>query len=144
MRSPPQVERDGHRVDVDARPPRRLIAVAVEFPAMGPTDRDSLFVAPLSAKRARLGEADVMDFRWHAPAHDTGQLCDEFTVLFVAEPNDLLGDAATPTRCRSGSVDLKTEMREVVNPFCSWVRDSRALERRERPFPICLADRRWP
>ena len=46
----PQPERDWNGIDVDPRPPRRLVAIAMQFAIMCATDGDRVFVADFSSE----------------------------------------------------------------------------------------------
>jgi hypothetical protein len=59
-RSSPQPERDWNGIDVDPRPPRRLVAITMQFAMMRATDGDRVFVADLSSERAGLRESKMM------------------------------------------------------------------------------------
>ena len=98
MRSPPQLEGGGDGFDVDAHPPRRFIAVGMEFPVVRPAYGDRELIAHLAAERAGLCEADVMRVGRRAAANDAGLLRDESAVIFVAQSNGLWSDAATARR----------------------------------------------
>ena len=93
-RSLPQPERDRNGIDVDPRPPRRLIAVAMQFAMMRATDGDRVFVADLSSERAGLGESKMMRVGRRAAAHDAGLAGHESGMLLVAQANGLAHDAA--------------------------------------------------
>jgi hypothetical protein len=80
----PKTERDRHGVDFDRRPPRGLVARAVQFAVMKPTDRDGVFVADFPAEGSGLGEANVMRFARHAPADDARLGGDEPAMFLVA------------------------------------------------------------
>ena len=96
MRPPPQFESDGQRVDVNPGPPRGFVTVSVQFPVMEPADGNCVFVANLSAERARLGEANVMRFRGCPAADDTGLRGDELAVFFVTQANGFRRYATAP------------------------------------------------
>jgi hypothetical protein len=53
----PKLESYGQRIDADSHPPRRLVAVAMEFAMMEATDWNRILIAHFSAECARLGEA---------------------------------------------------------------------------------------
>jgi hypothetical protein len=57
----PKAERDRQGIDTDRRPPGGLIAVAMEFAVMKPTDRDRELVADFF-ERSRLSKANVVRF----------------------------------------------------------------------------------
>ena len=70
-----------------------LIALTVQFAMMKPTDWNRIFVADLSAERARLGKANMADFA-RRPAADEADLRRHiFAVLFVTQTNRLDGSA---------------------------------------------------
>ena len=54
----PKAERDRQGIDTDRRPPGGLVAVAMEFAVMKPTDRDSELVADFSNERSRLSKSE--------------------------------------------------------------------------------------
>jgi len=56
----PKSECDWHRLNLDRRPPRCLIAMPVKLAMMQPANRNGKFIADLSPERARLGKAQVM------------------------------------------------------------------------------------
>ena len=58
----PKAERDRQGIDTDRRPPGGLVAVAMEFAVMKPTDRDRELVADFSNERSRLSKANVVRF----------------------------------------------------------------------------------
>ena len=97
MRSSPKLKRDRQRVDTDPRPPRGLIAVALQLPMMEPANGNCVFVADFSAWRPRLGEANVMGFRGGPSANDAGPGGDEFAVFLVAQAN---GFRRNPSQAR--------------------------------------------
>ena len=68
---------------------------------MEPADWDRVFVADLSAERARLGEANVMRLGRRAAADDAGLSGDELAVLLVAQANGFRRNATAA--CASGS-----------------------------------------
>jgi len=88
-RPSPQPERDRNRIDIDPRPPRRLVAVAMQFAMVRTTDGDRVFIADLSSERAGLGESKMMWVGRRAAAHDAGLARRESGVLLVAKANGL-------------------------------------------------------
>ena len=58
----PKAERDRQGIETDRRPPGGLVAVAMEFAVMKPTDRDRELVADFSNERSRLSKANVVRF----------------------------------------------------------------------------------
>ena len=85
----PKLERDGDGVDLDARPPRRLVAVAMQFAMMRAADRDCVFVAHLAPEGARLSEANVMRLRRRSAADDAGLPRYELAMHLVTQPDRL-------------------------------------------------------
>ena len=85
----PQLERDWNGIDVDPRPPRRFVAVAMEFAMVRATDGDRVFVADLPPERAGLRKAKMMRVRRGASAYDARLPGDEFTMFLVAQANGL-------------------------------------------------------
>ncbi len=67
----------------------------MQLPVVETADGDCVFVADLSAERARLSEANVMRLRGRPAADDAGLSGDEFAVLFIAQPNGLRRHAAS-------------------------------------------------
>ena len=63
---------------------------------MEPADRDRVFVADLSAERARLSKANVMRFGRRAATDNAGLRGDELAVLLVAQTNGLRRNATAP------------------------------------------------
>ena len=63
---------------------------------MEPADGNRIFVADLSAERARLGEANVVRFGGSPPADDAGLGGDELAVLLIAQANGLRRNATAP------------------------------------------------
>ncbi len=96
----PKDERDRNRIKADCSPPRRLVAVAMEFAVVETADRDCVFVADLASKRPRLGEANVMGFRGRSAAHNARLGSDELAVLLVAQANGFGGEP--PATCEHG------------------------------------------
>ena len=84
-RSSPQPERDWNGIDVDPRPPRRLVAIAMQFAMMCATDGDRVFVADLSSERAGLGKTKMVRVGRRAAAHDAGLAGHESGMLLVAQ-----------------------------------------------------------
>ena len=94
VRSPPQFERERHRIDVDRRPPRGFIAVSVNLAMVKPANRDRVLVGDLPSERARLGETNVMRFARNSAA-DNARLCRHIsTVEFVAQSDGLRSKAS--------------------------------------------------
>jgi hypothetical protein len=90
----PHPERDRNGIDVDPRPPRRLVAVAMQFAMMRATDGDRVFVAGLSSERAGLGKTKMVRVGRRAAAHDARLAGHESGMLLVAQANGLPNDAA--------------------------------------------------
>jgi len=74
---------------------------------MQSTDRDRVLVADLAAKRARLGEADMVRFAWRATANDARLRRDELAVLLVSQADGLGGDASATGDGPSGQDDRR-------------------------------------
>ena len=64
----------------------------MQFAVMEPADWNRIFVADLSAKRTRLGEANMVRFAWRPAADDAGLRRHIFAMLFVAQTNGLTSD----------------------------------------------------
>lgn len=69
-RAPPQLKRDGRRIDGDPGPPRRLVTVAMQLAMMEAANRNGVFVADFPPQRARLREAKVMRFGRRTATND--------------------------------------------------------------------------
>jgi hypothetical protein len=52
----PEPERDWKRINVDLAPPRGLVALAVKFAVVDPTNRDGELIADSVSKSTRLHE----------------------------------------------------------------------------------------
>src|SRR5271156_2724229 len=102
-RPPPQPERDRNGIDVDPCPPRRPVAVAMQFAMMRATDRDRVFIAHLSSERAGLRESKMMRVGRRAAAHDAGLAGYESGVLLIAQANGLAHDSAVDGQISSGT-----------------------------------------
>jgi hypothetical protein len=109
----PHPERDRNGIDVDPRPPRRLVAVAMQFAMMRATDGDRVFVAGLSSERAGLGKTKMVRVGRRAAAHDAGLAGHESGMLLVAQANGLAHDAA------ADGADFLRDFRENVDAFCA-------------------------
>ena len=69
-RAPPQLKRDGRRIDGDPGPPRRLIAIAMQLAMMEAANRNGVFVADFPPECAGLSEAKMMRFGRRPAAND--------------------------------------------------------------------------
>jgi hypothetical protein len=65
---------------------------------MTTTQRNRVFIADFSAKRARLGKAKMMRVGGSSAADDAGLRSDEFAVLLVAQTNRFADDVAACER----------------------------------------------
>ena len=83
-RPPPQLESDGHRVDLDGLPPGSLVGCSVEVAMMNATERDGKLIADPTAECSRLSEAEVVRITWSAATHQAGLPRDKLAVLLVA------------------------------------------------------------
>jgi hypothetical protein len=81
----------------------------MQFAMMTPADRDRVFVADFSPERAGLGEAKMMRVGRGASAYDARLPGDIFTMLLIAQPNDLGRDTA------AAGADLRGDFRENVD-----------------------------
>ena len=77
---------------------------------MEATDWNRILIAHFSAKRARLGEAQMMRLAWRTAADDTGLRGDELAMLLVAE-SDRFGRHATARSL--GGEDVGSQCRGI-------------------------------
>ena len=70
----PQPKRAGgvDRIHPSIPPPHGLVAAAVDFAVVSPTQGDGEFIADLASKRSALGKSQVMGVRRLPPANQTG------------------------------------------------------------------------
>jgi hypothetical protein len=82
-------KRYGNRngIDVDTRPPCRLIAVPVKLAVVEPTYRNRELIAHLTAQCTRLRKAKMMRIGGFAAAHDARLFGHKFAVVLVAQAN---------------------------------------------------------
>ena len=70
-------------IDTGPTPPRRLIAMPMQFAMMTAAERDGEFVADLAGERPALGKAQVMGVARLPAADQTGLLGDEAHVVAI-------------------------------------------------------------
>jgi len=81
----PQFSRGLRRINPGTAPPRRFIAMAMEFAMMTAAKRDGELVANFAAQCAALGKAQVVGVAGLPAAEQAGLLRDEPEVIAVAD-----------------------------------------------------------
>ena len=81
---PPELESDGHRVDLDCLPPGSLVACSVKLAMMNTAERDGKLIADPTTECPRLSEAEVVRITWSAATYQARLPRDILAVLLVA------------------------------------------------------------
>jgi hypothetical protein len=119
----PKLARDFDRVDAGRLPPLPLIARAMSGTVMSPAERDSKFVARLTAKRAWLHKTKMMGIRRLAAADNTGlrgyepKMSPISIATWLGDCEDALVDALGSINCRNNSSRVLPLDHAIVHHF---------------------------